>query len=190
MRYQVNIETCWIAGLWGADRGALAKGVVAIVNTTPELLENFHEFSLRNFDITESKFRRRIIRGFGESQEVYFTRLPVRRFIEELLSKREKLNKKNSLAYLAGRFDGDGNVSSKSSSLCIFYNFKEKEDAKTDKRILENLGFNVALSEEPKIIRLRILKPRYFASKLIKYNKHKKKTEHLKLLVSKRLYRS
>ena len=190
MKYQVNIETCWIAGLWGADRGALAKGVVAIVNTTPELLEKFHEFSLKNFDITESKFRRRIIRGFGESQEVYFTRLPVRRFIEEFLSKREKLGKNNSLAYLAGRFDGDGNVSSKSSSLCIFYSKKEEKDAEIDKKLIERLGFKAALSVEPKVLRLRLLKPRYFAKKIIPHVRHNKKSEHLKLLISKRLYRS
>src|SRR3989338_6674657 len=85
MKYPVNIETCWIIGLWSADRGALAKGVVAIVNTTPELLEKFHDLSLKNFDITESKFRSRIIRGYGESKEVYFTRLPVRCFIENLI---------------------------------------------------------------------------------------------------------
>src|SRR3989344_7676787 len=136
MKYQVNIETCWIAGLWSADRGALAKGVVAIVNTTPELLEKFREFSLNNFDITQSKFRSRIIRGFGESKEVYFTRLPVRRFIEQTILEREKLNKKNITAYLAGRFDGDGNVSSKSSSLCIFYSYKEKKDAEIDKKLI------------------------------------------------------
>ena len=93
----------------------MAKGVVAIVNTTPELLEKFHDFSLKNFDIVESKFRSRIIGGYGESKEVYFTRRPVRRFIEELISNREKLGKKNLTAYFAGRFNGDGNVGVKSS---------------------------------------------------------------------------
>ena len=188
MKYPVNIETCWIAGLWSADRGALAKGVVAIVNTTPELLGTFKEFSLNNFDINESKFRHRIIRGFGEAHEVYFTRSPVRRFIEETISKRIKLSKKNKLAYLAGRFDGDGNASGKSSSVCIFYGYKEKQDANIDKKIIEDLGFEVVLSEEPKIIRLRILKPRYFVKAIMPYVRHNKKLKHFKLLISKRLY--
>ncbi len=85
MKYPVNIETAWIAGLWAADKGALAKGVVAIVNTYEELLKTFRIFSLKNFDIDKSRFRRRTIRGYGEFTEVYFTRLPARQFIEELI---------------------------------------------------------------------------------------------------------
>ena len=190
MKYPVNIETCWIVGLWSADRGTKAKGVVAIVNTTEELLENFRIFSLRNFDITKSKFRERTIRGYGESKEVYFTRLPARRFIEGLLLEREKLSKKNILAYLAGRFDGDGNVDGASSSMCYYYSHTENQDAEIDKKLIEKLGFFASIEKGKNIVRLRILQPRFFASKLLPYLKHKKKIKNSLILMSKRPYRS
>ena len=116
MEYQENFETMWLLGIWGADHGTLAKGVVALVNTKPEILATFRRFSLKNFDIRRSKFRQRTLRGYGISTEIYFTRLPVRRFLESLLSKREKISKNKMLPYFAGRFDGDGNADAKMST--------------------------------------------------------------------------
>lgn len=190
MKYQVNIETAWIVGLWGADKGTLAKGVVAIVNTTEKLLETFKRFSLRNFDITKSRFRKRIIRGYGESTEVYFTRLPVRRFIEQLISTRYNFSKRNKIAYLAGRFDGDGNAHGESSTMCYFYSPREKEDAEIDKKIIEELGFDTAIKFGNKVIKIRILKPRFFASKIMPYVQHPNKRKNLLVLIKKRSYGS
>ena len=188
--YHENIETCWILGIWCADHGTLAKGVVSLVNTKQELLETFRKNCLKNFDIAESRFRQRTLRGYGISTELYFTRLPARRFLESLLKKRESFSKDNKLAYLAGRVDGDGSVGVKSSNLCIFYSLKEKEDAEMDNKIIQTLGFKSKLSFENKFIRLNILKPRFFAKKIFPFIIHEKKSMNLKLLLNKRLYKS
>ena len=103
MEYQVNIETCWIAGLWAADRGSLAKGVLSINNSNTTLIDMFIEASLKNFDITESKIRRRIIKGYGISNEAYFTRLPARKFVENIVKTRLELSRENAMAFLGGR---------------------------------------------------------------------------------------
>ena len=47
MKYQVNFETAWIAGLWKADRGSTAKGVVAINNKNDTIRDTFRKFSLK-----------------------------------------------------------------------------------------------------------------------------------------------
>ena len=190
MEYPENIETSWILGVWGADRGTLAKGVVALVNTKPEILNTFKRYCLKNFDITKSKFRQRILRGYGVSTELYFTRLPARRFLENLMKNRSNLKRENLLAYFAGRVDGDGNVHAKSSSLAIFYSLKEIQDAKIDKMLIEGFDHKVSISVETKVIRLRILKPRFFSSEILPYIVHNKKKKEIKLLIRKRAYGS
>ncbi|GEM_PF-2900688 len=188
MRYQVNIETCWLLGLWSADHGTLAKGVVSIVNTEQELLKGFRRISLKNFDITGSKFRKRELRGYGLSWDVYFTRLPARKFLEELLQAREKLSKKNKLAYLAGRFDGDGNAHAESSTMCIFYGYNEESDAKLDLRLIKSLGFDASIEKNKKVLRLRIRKPRSLALQIVNFVKHPRKKQHLREILRKRPY--
>lgn len=188
MQYQVNIETCWLLGLWSADHGTLAKGVVSIVNTNQEILKNFQKVSLKNFDITGSKFRKRELRGYGLSWDIYFTRLPARRFLEQLLLAREKLSKKKKLAYLAGRFDGDGNAHAGSSTMCIFYGHNEKSDAEVDARLIQSLGFDASIEKSKKVLRLRIRKPRYLASKIVSFVKHPRKKQNLREILRKRPY--
>ena len=190
MKYQVNIETCWLLGFWSADYGTKAKGVVSIVNTNQELLKKFRTISLKNFDIKSSKFRKREIRGYGVSFDVYFTRLPVRKFLEELLLTREKLSRKKKFAYFAGRFDGDGNAHAESSTMCIFYSHNEKNDAELDSRIIRNLGFGANIEHNKKVLRLRILKPRFLAAKILEFVKHPKKKQNLRFLLKKRSYGS
>ena len=68
MKYLVNIETCWLVGIWSADRGSLAKGVVSINNKNEDILNTFIKFSLNNFDITKSKLRKRKIFGYRETK--------------------------------------------------------------------------------------------------------------------------
>ncbi len=188
MQYQVNSETAWIIGLWAADRGSTAKGVVSINNKNNKLLQTFREKSLNNFDITESKFRKRILKGYGISKELYFTRLPVRKFIENKLFKRKEFNDKQKLAYFAGRFDGDGNVSAKSSVICIYYAHKEKRDAILDKEMLIDLGFDCSIERGKKILRLRIRQPRFFTSSILLYVKHPRKVREIEKLLKKRPY--
>ncbi len=189
MEYIVNIETCWIAGLWAADKGNFAKGVVAINNKNIDILENFREMSLRNFDIEISKFRQRKIQGYGTSNEVYFTRLPARRFIENLVENRERLSRMEILAFLAGRFDGDGTVSKTGSSLCIYYGNKEKGELKKDERMIKGLGFRTSSYKcGNSAMRLHILRPRFFAHDILPFVKHPEKKERLKRLILKRQY--
>jgi len=189
MKYVVNLETCWMAGFWAADRGSTAKGVVAINNTNNELLNFFRKASLRNFDITESRFRERTIKGYGVSKELYFTRLPARRFIEKIVLERQKLGKHKSLAFLGGRFDGDGTVSKLGSSLCYYYGNNEAEDLKTDKAMIESLGFKTTVNKcGIKALRLNLLRPRFFASKILPFVRHSEKRNRLKRLIGKRQY--
>ena len=183
MEYVVNIETCWIAGLWAADKGNVAKGVVAINNTNTNLLENFKEMSLSNFDIEDSKLRQRTIRGYGISNEVYFTRLPARRFIENLVENREKLPRLEMLAFLAGRLDGDGTVSKEGSSLCIYYGNNEKGELIRDEKMIKGLGFRTSSYRcGKKAMRLHILRPRFFAHDILPYVKHPEKKERLNIV--------
>lgn len=189
MQYVVNIETSWIAGLWAADRGNFAKGVVAINNSNEALLSNFKEMSLRNFDINESKFRRRIIKGYGTSNELYFTRLPARRFIENIIETRENLHREELLSFLAGKLDGDGTVSKTGSSLCIYYGLKEKKEMMRDEKLIKKLGFKTSSYKcGTKALRLHVLRPRYFASEILNYVQHPEKKKRLVRLMKKRQY--
>ena len=189
MEYQVNIETSWIAGLWAADRGSLAKGVISINNTEKALLDEFVKLSLKNFDITESRIRSRTIKGYGISNEVYFTRLPVRRFIEELFKKRNFLGTRNKMAFIAGRFDGDGSANAKNSQCCVYYSLKELDQLKVDNKIIKNLGFKTSITTcGRKAYRISVLRPRNFALQTLGFVKHPKKRAELELLVSKRHY--
>lgn len=191
MEYQVNFETSWIAGLWSADRGSTAKGVVAINNKNDTLRSNFRDYSLRNFDIREGKFREREINGYGRTFEVYFTRLPVRKFIERIAKQRESLSKKNKLAFLAGKLDGDGTVDFKRSLLCYYYGLSEQEEIRMDRKSIESLGFITSIGTcGKKALRLRVLKPRYFAKEIIRFTQHPDKREGLKKLIKKRSYRA
>ena len=189
MDYQVNIETSWIIGFWSADRGSTAKGVVAVNNKNGELLKTFVSYSLKNFDITSEKLRERVIHGYGETKEVYFTRLPARKFIESVLIDILRLSTPNKLAYLAGRFDGDGTVDHKRSILCYYYSKKEKDSLLTDMDIIEKMGFKTSWGTcGTKALRLRVLRPRFFANKIIQYVRHPEKRNKLRILIKKRHY--
>ena len=189
MKYQVNIETCWLAGIWAADRGSLAKGVVSINNKSMEILSSFEDFCLRNFDIENNRIRKRIIKGFGISNETYFTRMPARRFIEFLVQNRHKLSNKKAYAYLAGRLDGDGSVDSSGSIIFYYYGNKEKDELKIDANLIQKLGFKISFGScGKKALRLRVLRPRFFALKILPYVRHPKKKENLEFLIKKRRY--
>ena len=189
MEYHVNIETCWIAGLWAADRGSLAKGVVSINNSNKALIDTFIETSLNNFDINASKIRKRVIQGYGTSNEAYFTRLPARKFIESIVINRSNLLRQNKLAFLAGRLDGDGTVNVKSSSLCYYYGLKELEELKIDEGLIRSLGFIPSTSTcGKKALRISVLKPRFFGSEVLQFIRHPEKKAKVELLIQKRYY--
>jgi hypothetical protein len=189
MQYRVNIETSWIAGLWAADKGNTAKGVLAINNKNETLVKSFMELSLRNFDIVESKFRRRKIFGYGISNEVYFTRLPARIFIEGIVKNRENLPRKEMLAFFAGLLDGDGTVSKNGSALCYYYGNKELPELKRDEKMIRKLGFRTSRTRcGPKAWRIQVLRPRYFASEILDFVKHPQKRTNLVGLIKKRQY--
>ncbi len=189
MKYLVNIETSWLVGIWSADRGSLAKGVVSLNNKNQNILDTFVKFSLKNFDITDSKIRRRKIFGYGISNEVYFTRLPARRFLENMFKNRSQLKRENLLAYFAGRLDGDGTVDSKNSILCYYYGLNEIEQLKTDEKILKNLGYKTSHGScGKKALRMRVLKPRVFAKHILEFVNHPSKKENIIMLINKRHY--
>jgi hypothetical protein len=191
MEYQVNFETSWIAGIWSADRGSTAKGVVALNNSNDALRETFKRLSIRNFDIGTERLRERQIRGYGVTYEVYYTRLPARRFIETLVDGRSKLPERMKLAFMAGKFDGDGTVDYKRSLLCYYYGVNESGEMEIDKRLIESLGFKTSSGTcGKKALRLRVLNPRFFAEQIVNHVKHPKKKIGLKRLMKKRSYRA
>ena len=190
MEYPLNVETTWVAGLWATDRGSTAKGVVSIKNRNPVLLQNFKEYSLKNFDISESRFRQRTTMGYSEGTDLYFTRLPVRRFLEGIVRNRIRLGVALALAYLVGKLDGDGSVDYERSLLYYGYSQGHMKDATGDRELLTKLGFRTSIGPSGDAVKLRVLTPRSFATQIMPYVRHPIKLERLGWLANKRPWRS
>ena len=189
-QYPLNTETAWVAGLWAADRGSTARGVVSIKNKCPALLDAFEEYSLRNFDITRSKFRLRKTKGYSEATDVYYTRLPVRRFIESLVTNRIRLSGQEGLAFLSGKFDGDGSIDFERSILYYGYSKGNRPEALKDEILIAALGFRTSIGPSGNAVKVRVLEPRKFAVEIIPYVRHPIKLKKLGWLTSKRPWRS
>ncbi len=154
------------------------------------LLNTFKEYSLRNFDINQSKFRVRTTTGYSVATDLYFTRLPVRRFLENVVSRRTHLSDGVGLAYLSGKLDGDGSVDNRRSLLYYGYSKGNRKEAIKDKMLITNLGFQTSMGPSGDAIKLRVLMPRVFATQIMPYTKHPMKLKRLGWLANKRPWRS
>ncbi|MCS7132998.1 MAG: hypothetical protein NZ918_04705, partial [Aigarchaeota archaeon] len=67
-----SYDVYWFAGLWAADRGTLAKGVVSIRSKDKEIIEKVKHVFCHDFGVSVDKIRMRTTMGYGRSTEVYF----------------------------------------------------------------------------------------------------------------------
>ena len=100
-----------MAGIWDADRGSTAKGIVSIKNKCINILTAFIVISISKLGIEQSKFKFRVVKGYSKVIEVYYTSTYARRIIEGIIANKEDLRGNEARAFLAGKIDGDGYVS-------------------------------------------------------------------------------
>ena len=179
----INPDLAWLVGIWAADRGSSAKGVVSLKNKSRELLLRFEDVSRSLFGIPWERIRRRVTRGYGEAYEVYYTSMRVRRILEELYANRLMLLVGElGVAYIGGRLDGDGYVSFKKHDVYIGYSAKHMSEAMVDSEVAWKAGLPTSLTSSQGIVKLRILKPRRTASILVHHVYHPEKRRRLLLL--------
>ena len=133
----------WLAGLWDADRGSMARGVVSVKNESPELLAGFIVVSMRSLGVDIGKFRVRITRGYSEAIDVYYTSMRIRRLLEHIVSIKENLRGNAARAFLAGKIDGDGYVSHVKREIYIGYGLRNMHEAYRDAHIVSNLSIKI-----------------------------------------------
>ncbi len=177
--FSTNEKSCYILGLWVADRCSTAKGVFGIRNKNPELLNATRDF-LKELDMN---VKERSVQGFSLTQEVYCCNSELRRIFEGLKKDRLEIlvmNPMFAFAYFAGLIDGDGSVYGSKSSLRIYFGKNELCEAQTDSKILSKFGFGTTIKQNPKIVTMYILKPRKIAPNLLPFVKSSHKLNELK----------
>ena len=170
---------CWLAGLWDADRGSTAKGVVSIKNKCYVLISGFIVVSVRDLGIDPSKFRARVTEGFSRAIDVYYTSMRARRVLEGITRNKVRLYGNCGRAFIAGKLDGDGYVNELKHEIYIGYGVKHYEDAVKDSELLTNLGIKHSITGSGPVIKLRMLRPKEVAEALHPYVLHP--TKSLKL---------
>lgn len=163
---EINKSFAYIFGLWKADRCSTAKGIVGLRNTSENLLNLFENF-IRSLDL---EVKKRQVKGYGITNEVYCCSMPLRRIFEYVSDKKFEIFQNVStdvkLAYFAGLIDGDGSIQRKGSDIRIFYNITELKDAKTDSELLEILGVKTTMKIKNNHIVTHLLKSRNFAKSI------------------------
>lgn len=158
--FSTNEKSCYILGLWVADRCSTAKGVFGIRNKNPELLNATRDFLKElNMNVKE-----RSVQGFSLTQEVYCCNSELRRFFEALKKTRIEILTKYG----------------KKSSLRIYFGKNELCEAQIDSKVLSSFGFGTTIKQNPKIVTMYILKPRKIASNLLPFVKSSHKLNELK----------
>ena len=173
MRITKNLA--YIAGLWKADRGSTAKGVVAIKNKQWPLLKKFRKF----LEKLGNKVKEREVVGYSRVKEVYTCDTSLRRQIEHIIKNRETLTREKLLAYFGGMIDGDGTVDANKSVFRIYYSHNEEEDAEKDKRILMEKFKQEAVVKRYNVPTLCIHNPRKFARMILPFVNHPAKRREL-----------
>lgn len=185
MNFELDIHTAYIAGLWKADNCSSAKGVVGIRSKDKILLDKFQNIMLRYFP-KEKMRSRKITSGYSDTEETYVCSTELQRYLENLISNREMLSQELAYSFLAGFLDGDGSVDGKKSMLYYCYGLKDVKEAQRDKKFLEKFGYETSLLKSGKAWKVFVLKPKYFAEKIIQYVVLDRKRKELILLISKR----
>ena len=126
----------WLAGLWDADRGSSAKGVVSLKNKCYALLAGFILVSRECFGISSEKFRARLTFGYSPAIEVYYCFSKVRRILEDIVSKKEELTGNYARAFMARKLGGDGYVNDVKREISIGYSINNILEARRDAKIL------------------------------------------------------
>ena len=157
---------CWLAGLWDADRGSTAKGVVSIKNKYYVLISGFIVISIRDLGIDPSKFRARVTEGFSRAIDIYYTSMKGRRVLEEITRNKMRLSGNCGRAFIAGKLDGDGYVNELKHEIYIDYGVRHYEDAVKNSELLTSLGIKYSITSSGSVIKLRMLKPKEVAEVL------------------------
>ena len=172
-----------MAGLWDADRGSSAKGVVSLKNKCYALLAGFILVSRECFGISSEKFRARLTFGYSPAIEVYYCSSKARRILEDMVSKKEELTGNYARAFMARKLGGDGYVNDVKREIYIGYSINNILEARRDAKILENLGIEYKLAMSYNVVKLRIHKPRSVAEILYPFVLHPvKRTGLLRLI--------
>lgn len=123
----VNPKDSYILGLWGADR-YLRTSSIGLSNTNKVLVKRFSEFLLTRFpshrlrlriygsddSLEFSDFRKSYCKVSKNKLTAFHIYVNCRSLVREFLwslENRNLLNKESLFSYFAGRFDGDGSVS-------------------------------------------------------------------------------
>ena len=170
----------WLAGLWDADRGSTAKGVVSIKNKCINIIAAFIIISTEELKVNQSKIKFRVTRGYGEAIEAYYTSTQIRRMIEEIVHEKEKLRGNEGRAFLAGKIDGDGYIDHIKREIYIGYGSRNLYEALRDAQIVNNLGLRYSIGTSGNIVKLRLLRPKEVAPLILPFIMHPLK--HVKLL--------
>jgi hypothetical protein len=177
----------WLAGLWDADKGSSAKGVVNIKNKESQLLAAFIAISTGILDINAGKIRVRLTHGYSVVPEVYYVSSRVRRMLERIVSMKEELEGNNARAFLAGKIDGDGYISDVKREIYIGYGLRHRKDADRDSKIALNLGVETNITVSRGIVKLRLHKPKYVACLIEPFILHPMKHSRLIRILSGKL---
>jgi hypothetical protein len=175
----------WLAGLWDADRGSSAKGVVSLKNRCYELPAGFIVFSRECFGIDSGRFKVRLTIGYSPTIDVYYCSSKVRRKIEDIVFRKEKLMGNYARAFIAGKLDGDGYVNDIKREIYIGYSINNISEAKRDAKILENLGIEYKIAVSHNVVKLRMHKPGLVAETLYPFVLHPVKRTRLSRLIQK-----
>ena len=173
-----------MAGIWDADRGSTAKGIVSIKNKCINILTAFIVISISKLGIEQSKFKFRVVKGYSKVIEVYYTSTYARRIIEGIIANKEDLRGNEARAFLAGKIDGDGYVSDTKKEIYIGYGSGNLRDAQRDSNIVRNLGLKYSIRRSGNVIKLRLLNPREVAPILLPFIIHPVKRTRLINLIS------
>ena len=152
-----NTKHSYILGLWGADR-YLRTSSIGVSNTNVALLKSSLEYLLERFPEDRIKVRVYGDEVYAEFQRfdlsfckgsknkttayhVYVNSRPLVREFTYALNNRHKLQHNCVYAYFAGRFDGDGSISSKRKFCRIVYS--NIDELWKDRSLLSNIKTSV-----------------------------------------------
>jgi hypothetical protein len=155
----VNPSDAYILGLWGADR-YLRTSSIGLSNTNLILVHRFLDFLLLRFPKDRIRIRvygneiSKCLIGFNTSfckcsknvstaYHIYVNSRPLVREFMFSLTNRTLLSEECIYPYFAGRFDGDGSISSKGSFCRIVYG--SMEELSIDLFLINIKGINTSV---------------------------------------------